>query len=201
MTATRRNKTALAAMVCLAGSNTFAQSASSGPGSLASGAENPEVAAVAESFYATYSTFHPSDGIPDAKGRAKLEPFISRSLDDLLAAGDAAEKHFAAATRHMSPPLIEGDLFTSNFEGATAVHVGACEVNGDNAHCAVALGYRGRPEDAKPVNWTDTVYLVRQAAGWRVDDIAYGATWAFGNKGRLRGTLQSAIRDGNDAAQ
>jgi hypothetical protein len=158
------------------------------------------VTAAAEGFYAAYSTFHPSDGIPDAKARAKLEPFISSTLDNLLVAGEAAERHFAAATKNMSPPLIEGDLFTSNFEGATALHVGACEIDAKGAHCAVAFGYRGGPEDAKPVNWTDTVYLLRMADGWKVDDIGYGATWAFGNKGRLKETLQGAIRDGNNAA-
>jgi hypothetical protein len=65
----------------------------------------------------------------------------------------------------------------------------------------VALGYRGGPEDSKPVNWTDTIYLLHTPAGWKVDDIAYGGSWAFGNKGRLKETLQGAIRDGNDAAQ
>jgi hypothetical protein len=159
-----------------------------------------QATAAAEGSYAAYSSFHPSDGIPDAKTRAKLEPFISPSLDNLLIASETAERHFAAATKNMSPPLIEGDLFTSNFEGATALHVGACEIDAKGAHCAVALGYRGGPEDAKPVNWTDTVYLLRMADGWKVDDIGYGATWDFGNKGRLKETLQGAIRDGNNAA-
>ena len=161
-----------------------------------------QVTAAAEGFYAAYSTFHPSDGIPDASARAKLEPFISSALDALLIAGDATEKHFSAVTKNMSPPLIEGDLFTSNFEGATSWSVGPCETGAATAHCKVALGYRGgSKEDSKPVNWTDTIYLVRNGAGWRVDDIAYGAPWAFGNKGRLTQTLQSAIRDGNNATQ
>ncbi len=157
--------------------------------------------AVAEGFYAAYSTFQPSDGIPDAKMRAKLEPFISMPLDKLLIAGEAAERHFAAGTKNMSPPLIEGDLFTANFEGATSYHVSICNIDADAAHCVVALGYRGGLEDAKPVNWTDTICLVRVSAGWKVDDIAYGGNRDFGNRGRLKETLQSAIRDGNDAAQ
>jgi hypothetical protein len=147
-----------------------------------------------------YATFHPSDGIPDAKRRAKLEPFISPALDRLLVDGAAAEAHFASVTKNMSPPLIEGDLFTSNFEGATAWHVGSCEVQAQAAHCPVNFGYRSNDkEDAKLVNWTDTIWLVRTTNGWRVDDIGYGATWAFGNKGRLKHVLQNAIRDGNSA--
>jgi hypothetical protein len=155
-----------------------------------------QVTAAAEGFYAVYSAFHPSDGIPDAKARATLEPFISPALDRLLVEGEAAEQHFAAVTRNMSPPLIEGDLFTANFEGATAYHVGTCTMEANTAHCTVPLGYRGGQEDSKPVNWTDTIWLLRTDAGWKVDDIAYGGNAAFGNKGRLKDTLQSAIRDG-----
>jgi hypothetical protein len=161
-----------------------------------------DVSAVANGFYSIYASFHPSDGIPDARARAKLEPFISPALERLLMDGEAAERHFASVTKNMSPPLIEGDLFTSNFEGATAYHVGACMATGAAAHCLVTFGYRSNAkEDAKPVNWIDTVWLVRTANGWRVDDIAYGATWAFGNKGRLKDTLRDAIRDGNTVSQ
>jgi hypothetical protein len=157
-------------------------------------------ATAASGFYGVYATFHPSDGIPDAKERAKLEPFISPALNKLLIDGEAAQAHFASVTKNMSPPLVEGDLFTSNFEGATAFHVGACAKSGDTAQCSVNFGYRdNRKEDAKPLHWSDTVYLVHAASGWRVDDIAYGAAWAFGNKGRLKDILASAIRDGNSA--
>jgi hypothetical protein len=161
-----------------------------------------DVSAAANGFYGVYATFHPSDGIPDAKTRAKLEPFISPALDRLLIEGETAERHFADVTKKMSPPLIEGDLFTSNFEGATAYHVGACMAAGAAAHCTVTFGYRSNAkEDAKPVNWIDTVYLVQTANGWRVDNIAYGATWAFGNKGRLKDTLRDAIQNGNTASE
>lgn len=170
--------------------------------SAAAPSDADQARAAASGFYNVYATFHPSDGIPDASARAKYEPFISAALDKLLKDGEAAEQHFANVTKHMSPPLIEGDLFTSNFEGATAWHVQVCTVTGASAHCPVALGYRGgAPEDPKPLNWTDTVTLVRAAGGWRVDDIVYGASWAFANKGRLTQVLQSTIRDGNAAAE
>ena len=37
------------------------------------------------------------------------------------------------------------------------------------------------------------VLLVNTPAGWRVDDIAYGGGWAFGNKGRLSELLKQTI--------
>ncbi|MBV8977998.1 MAG: hypothetical protein JO261_09375 [Alphaproteobacteria bacterium] len=156
-----------------------------------------DMASVVNGFYGAYSGFHPSDGIPDAKGRAKYSPFISPALEALLSDGDRAEARFAKANKD-SPPLIEGDLFTSNFEGATAYRVETCSASGRRGSCAVMLTYDpGKTNNAKdkPFSWTDTVYLVQTPAGWRVDDIGYGGTWDFGNKGKMSDTLKSAIAD------
>jgi hypothetical protein len=46
-----------------------------------------------------------------------------------------------------------------------------------------------------PQHWTDTVYLIKTNLGWRVDDIGYGATWAFANKGRATAVLHHVIAD------
>jgi len=146
-------------------------------------------------FYGVYMTLHPSDGIPDAATRAKFAPYVSPALDGLFVQGSQAEDRYAAATKHQAPPLVEGDLFTPNFEGATSYKMGTCEMDKQGGHCAVTLTYDDRKD--KPLSWTDTVYLVRTDAGWRVDDIAYGGTWDFGNKGRLTRTLKGAIEEGN----
>jgi len=153
------------------------------------------LAKAAHGFYEVYMTLHPSDGIPDPKTRAKFRPYVSDALDKLFVDGDAAEDRYATATKNQSPPLIEGDLFTPNFEGATAYKIGTCTPDQAGGHCAVTLSYDDHKD--KPFVWTDTVYLVRTPQGFRVDDIAYGGTWDFGNKGRLTRTLKSAIADGN----
>lgn len=160
-------------------------------------ADNDAMAKAATGFYAAYSTFHPSDGIPDAPARARYTPYISPGLNDLLIQADAAETKFAAANK-ASPPLIEGDLFTSNFEGATAVKVGACAGDGKTGHCAIDLTYdpgkTNNPKD-KPFHWTDTAYMTNGPQGWRVDDIGYGGNWDFGNKGKMSETLRMVITD------
>jgi hypothetical protein len=156
--------------------------------------ETSTPAAAANGFYAVYGTFHPSDGIPDAKARARYEPYVTPALDRLLIDAGAAESRFAAKNKG-SPPLIEGDLFTSNFEGASAWTVRACEGTGTTARCTVDLVFDSRDGKNKPVSWSDRLYLARIAGGWRIDDIGYGATWAFGNKGRLSDTLKEVIRD------
>ena len=151
-----------------------------------------DMAGVAAGFLGAYGSFHPSDGIPDAGGRSRLAPYLSPALNKMLTDGAAAEARFAAKFKN-SPPLIEGDLFSSLFEGATAWKLGACSASGTTARCPVAFTYAqpGHP----PVTWTDTLLLANTAAGWRVDDIAYGAGFQFGNTGKLTDTLKTVLRE------
>jgi hypothetical protein len=146
--------------------------------------------AAANGCYAVYQTFHPSDGIPSPADRAKYAPYLSSALERLLTDAQAAETRFAKANKD-SPPMVEGDLFTSLFEGATSLQVGDCSGDGTSGRCTVKLEYVDGT--AKPTDWTDTIFLVNTAGGWRVDDIAYGGSWAFGNKGRLSETLKQTI--------
>ena len=155
-------------------------------------AADSSMAETANGFYAVYATFHPSDGIPDAAGRAKYAPYISPALDTLLAQATAAQTRFAKANKD-SPPLIEGGLFSTMFEGATSYKVGACKGDAKRGSCAIDLTYDNK-RDA-PTRWTDTLYLVRSAGGWRVDDIGYGGNWEYANHGRLSETLRQAIAD------
>jgi hypothetical protein len=168
----------VAAVVVIAASASACASAGSG------GAQK-----AAKDFYAAYATL-PKGGVPDAAGLAKLDSLITPALASLLAAAAKAEDAHAKATKNEEPPLIEGDLFSSLFEGASAASVGACK--GD-AQCAISLTYDDGKE--KPVTWTDTAVVVSTDKGWRVDDIAYGGTWDFGNKGKLSDTLKAVVAE------
>jgi hypothetical protein len=154
--------------------------------------ESPEDGARA--FYAVYAKFHPSDGIPDANALALYAPTLSPSLVHLLTQAQQAETKFAKANKD-SPPLIEGDLMTSNFEGATSFEVGRCAAKAFQAICKVDLVYNPAARGEKAVRWTDNLVLAASDRGWKVEDVVYGATWAFGNKGRLSETLRRAIAD------
>jgi hypothetical protein len=172
----------------------------SGVAFAATATDTPEKAANA--FYRVYMKSN-KDGIPDAKGRAKFHPFISAALDKLLADGDKAEDAHYKATKNEEPPLVEGDLFTSNFEGTTSFKLGACKTVAKTSQCPAALVYDVKSENSKdtPAKWTDTVFLVMETGGWRVDDIAYGATWDFGNKGKLSDVLKDVVKEGKEYAK
>jgi hypothetical protein len=157
-----------------------------------------DMAKVAGGFYQVHQASS-QDGIPDAKQRMKYEPYISPELNKLLAEGDEAESRYAAANKD-SPPLVEGDLFSPNFEGITRFKIGACQASAHGGQCAAMLTYddgKKGPKD-KPLDWTDTVRLVRTPAGWRVDDIAYGGSWDFGNHGTLKAVLKDAISNAGE---
>jgi hypothetical protein len=157
-----------------------------------------DMAKVAGGFYQVHQASS-QDGIPDAKQHAKYAPYISPELDKLLADGDEAESRYAAANKD-SPPLVEGDLFSPNFEGITRFKISACQANAHGGQCAAMLTYddgKKSPKD-KPLDWNDTVRLVRTPAGWRVDDIAYGGSWDFGNHGTLKVVLKDAISNAGE---
>ena len=145
----------------------------------------------AAAFYDAYLRLHLS-GIPDGPQRNRLRPYLTTRLHDLLQSVDRAETRHAELTRHEEPPLIEGDVFTALFEGATSFAVGMCQSDSDMmASCKVDLTYKteGQPD----THWTDTVVLVREQRRFRVDDIAYGGTWPFSNKGKLSGLLNETL--------
>ena len=160
----------------------------------AAGADNTiaRVELGANAFYRVYLEARPS-GVPPAKTRAKFSPVISSSLADVLQRAEAAERHYRKVTKNQVPPLVEGDLFTSLFEGATSFKVGPCTGDTKAGSCTISLTY-SEPKQ-KPQTWNDMVLLVNTPAGWKVDDIAYKAGFQFGNSGKLSDTLKFVVSD------
>jgi hypothetical protein len=145
--------------------------------------------AAANNFYALAAVKgFSSAGIPEAPARARLAPLITPRLSQALAGAANAQSRFMAKNKG-SPPLIEGDIFSSLFEGPTAWKVGVCSGDAKTARCSVAL-IRQDPGQ-KPTNWTDTLVLSNQG-GWKVDDVVYDAGFAFGNTGTLGQMLRMA---------
>src|SRR4029079_7068507 len=162
---------------------------------VARAADDP--AAAANAFYAVSKDQHAQGGIPDATVRLRYSPVLSPRLNKQLVEAAAAQARLTAKVRNAVPPMLEGDIFSSLFEGATSWKVGACQADAKTAHCPVALSYVPPPvpnaKAPKPANWNDTVLLVNTPQGWKVDDVIYDAGFAFGNTGRLSGMLQMVI--------
>ena len=161
----------------------------------AGAAEDP--AAAVNAFYEVYANQHAQGGIPDATVRVRFAPVLSPRLNKQLSAAAAAQARLTAKVRNAVPPMLEGDIFSSLFEGATTWKVGACVLAAKTAHCPVALTYAppatSNAKAQKPANWNDTVVVVSTPQGWKVDDVIYDAGFAFGNTGRLSAMLQMVV--------
>jgi len=67
-------------------------------------------------FYQQHLKNH-SPGIPNADELRQLQPFLSPALFALLSQASETEIKYHAAAEDPVPPLVDGDLFTSLFEG------------------------------------------------------------------------------------
>lgn len=125
-------------------------------------------------------------GLPDAEKMAELKPLISTRFANLLDAARAAEDRALARHGGMEPPLIQGSLFHSLFEGAQRIEaIEADPASGPDAYL-VTFGY-GDP--AGPANeifiWQDRIWLSEEQGRYLVDDIEFLGEWDFSVSGRL----------------
>lgn len=147
-------------------------------------------------FYGVYLKLH-SFGIPTEQERAQYSPYLSPELSELLKRAKEAEQEHEASTKGEEPPLVEGDIFTSLFEGANSYSIASCESKDASGLCVVDFKYLN-PGDKSDFKWKDKVYLVRRNGSWAVDDIEYLGDWQFMHKGRLKDLLKEVIEYGKE---
>jgi hypothetical protein len=143
-------------------------------------------------FYNLYLKLHPF-GVPNEQIQGKLAPYLSSSLRQQLKNALAAEQRYAKQNRNEGPPLVESDLFSSLFEGASGFKIASCEIQEKQGSCLVQFS---RNDAAiKVMSWQDRVHLVSEPHGWMIDDVEYLGDWQFMHKGRLKTLLQDVIAE------
>jgi len=134
------------------------------------------------------------DGLPDEVQFARIAPYLSPTLSALVVRAQEARRNHVNAHPGDKPPLADGDLFSSLFEGPTGFEIAASDERGQHARVKVKFRYA----DARPgfpgVAWQDEFLLTRTGPGadWRIDDVEYQGQWDFANKGRLSDVLRAA---------
>ena len=92
-------------------------------------------------------------GIPDATARVRYAPVLSPRLNKQLVEAAAAQARLTAKVKNAVPPMLEGDIFSSLFEGAGAWKVGACQVDGQHrplpGGAELCAGIRAGPQSRK----------------------------------------------------
>ena len=76
-----------------------------------------------KAFYAVYAAQHVhGGGIPDATARVRYAArAVSPRLNKQLVDAAAAQARLTAKVKNAVPPMLEGDIFSSLFEGATGL--------------------------------------------------------------------------------
>jgi hypothetical protein len=121
------------------------------------------------SFYRAYLRLNVR-GLPDSRQLTSLSPFLSSELVHLFKEAGREQAKYIREHPGEKPPWVEGDLFSSSFEGATSFRIGPAKVDGGRARVSIHLASRGVRGDA---DWTDTLVLTRTKQGWRVWNILY----------------------------
>lgn len=121
-------------------------------------------------------------GAPTPKELAALRPFIADTLARGLVAADSVRESDKRRAPDEKPAYVEGDLFSSVFEGSTSFRV--MPTASTSAPYAVPVAFAD--ERAKPVvRWVDTAIVIVERGRLVVQDVRYGGTWDFANKGKL----------------
>lgn len=124
--------------------------------------------------------------------RAADKALISTGLAGLIDKAAAKELQEAENMKKSAfptdkPLMIEGDIFTSLYEGQNAFTVGKITIEGSKA--TVIMDFKNT---LYKISWKDTVILVQEENGWKIDDVYYKEHESSGStKKQLQQLIQS----------
>ena len=174
----------------LAGASTLAAALVLGGCNNFSGEEQRQ-ADVIGAFYKLHIKTN-APGLPPADELKQYQPLVSQALYALLVQAEAADARYHTMVDKQAPPIIEGDLFTSLYEGATSFSVKSCDTDDRRASCQVAFQYK---KDGAEEAWSDKILLVREDNRWRIDDIEFTGNDQSSQREYLSDTLADAIKE------
>jgi hypothetical protein len=151
---------------------------------------NDAADAAALRFLAAYQKLRAAGltGLPDHGMLRKLAPHLTPGMKRSLEAAMREQRRCRGKFPEDRPPWIEGDLFSSNFEGFTSFRIE------DGAHAGgdVPVAYEFVAGKDR-VEWRDVLSLKRVGGRWRLDNVTYRAPFQFtsGFEPDLRASLRA----------
>lgn len=160
----------------------------SAPETAEAGCRNNDAAQAARDLYARIMA-DAASGLPSSESMLTLAPLMSASMRAAIEKARVRQQAFIAAHPDEKPDFIEGSLFTSLFEGPSALESATAVANGDSA--VVEVGFVHAQAGAETFRWKDQTLLRCEEGRWRLDDVRYGGDWDFAPKGQLKQALES----------
>ena len=125
-------------------------------------------------------------GLPDEGEMNAYRAFLCPSLSAAMDAARVRQRLYIDEHPDEKPPMVEGDLFSSLFEGVDVVTPVGTEVTGDSSRVNLSMRF-GEGDTA--ARWKDTVVLAKDQGSWCIADVEYRGEWQFANKGTLLKSL------------
>lgn len=135
------------------------------------------------------------EGIPKDNEIDSITPFLSTQLVNLFCIAWEKELQYESSL-DVTPPLIEGNMFTSSFEGYTSIHKIWKDTIGENRFYVEfedldTRNNYGKNDGKEPKSffWVDRIIMKKEDNNWVVDDIELLNKAAFGIRGSIRDIL------------
>lgn len=144
---------------------------------------------IAETFYRALRA-NPLVDLPRPDAYRVFRPLLQQSLLRRLERAYTVDQQIHGAEPEPTPPLLQGSLFTSLFEGFTDFELLSCQTKKFTSRCQFELIYDNQ---GQMVKWQDELRLRQGRLGWQVEDVIYGGDWDFAPKGTLTSRLDAII--------
>jgi hypothetical protein len=137
-------------------------------------------------------------GVPDSLALDAVAPYLDSTLLSLLTDARHTRDDFRRRFPSDKPPFVDGDMFSSLFEGNTSFAIRSTAARGDTTMVVMAFTNSMQPPT---VAWTDTLVVVPRAnpapmsPQFVIADLRYGAGWDFANRGSMVASLRAAISE------
>ncbi len=139
-----------------------------------------------DNFYATLRDLNVR-GLPDKDQLKELTPFLSSQIVTIIKRDQKKQDAFIKKHPDEKPPWIEGDLFSSLFEGPTSYQIGGTRAKGSTREVDIYLHH---VSESDKVKWTDTVVLKKFGGKWLVSNILFKGKWQFKSGSSLLNALK-----------
>lgn len=145
-------------------------------------------AMTAQKFYSQYFA-NGSAGLPTDTQLTTFKPYISTELYQSLE--DAKKRQQNEIKQHPDekPSLIDGDLFSSLFEGPTSVDIPSIPVLPSANNVTLQANFTRTEQGKDILHWTDEIKMIKQNDSWVIDDLVYKGNWDFAAKSTLKKVL------------
>jgi hypothetical protein len=151
---------------------------------------------VVEHFYKTYLPKW-TGGLPYGRDLEELRPFLSDNLYRLINEALEYQKRFIALHPEelsssggpaiiYKPPFIDGDYFSSSFEGPKSFKILKTEKAPNGSYLVHVLFVY----DQSVAGWEDVIIVIKERGVYVIDDVIYSGAGDFNPKGRLTDRLK-----------